>query len=289
MWEQEHLGLHSYHPCFTPLSIRSSFEWCYQQGALIETRHNFQTRVNLATIGLAIIQDPQDDQNVILLTMNSMGDLYHQTLSPKTGALRYSTDANFLAKMRQTGVQLVARQDAQSVLTLTGCFNLKSLFVDAVYDDAVEEAGIEETHLERQDRLRRMMRKAKWNRPVGRLRKYKDVLSQDLLAVWDVSDEDDDEKGDIDEEVEHMVRSMAPAEKVNAWLHSTQVHQDLDVDFSMDMGSSSKCGAVQKPVELPRGRTSQEKSDLFLDVSAVPETATQQHKVAAKKRRVLGF
>lgn len=292
---QEHfVGLHSYHPPFKPLDMLTSFKACLQQGELIETRYNFKRRINLSTIGLGIIRDTERERTVKLLTMTSMGDIYHQRLQPKPEddgeseedeKLTARAEKQFLEEMRQTRNSLEARENMNNVLTITGRYNLKGLFADAVFCDPVDEvvAGDKDTPEESQKPLWRNKRRAKWNRPLAMLRKYKDVLSQDLLAVWDVSD-DEEQQGE-EEDGEHKGGNinyvMEPSEKVSAWLHSAQALPDTE---SMDFGNMTK-------FEMDDGdfpQQTQEDSQMFMDTSELSNT--QQRKVARKKKgRISGF
>lgn len=306
--DEEYIGLHSYHPPFKPTDILTSFNWCHRQGELIETRYNFRTRINLCTIGLGIVvaRDTEEDveessRSVKLLTMSSMGDIYHQRLSPKQ---QHHQSANgvaegdeeqkeFLEAMRQTRNSLVDRENMNNVLTVTGCHNVKALFIDAICHDPMQEDGSfadKETPAEQQERMKRKMRRTKWNRTVGKLRRYKDVLSQDLLAIWDVSDDEERAGEDDDHERGDMNLLMEPSHKVSTWLQSTQLPVAEMDDFSMDFGSTSRYPGEGEEEE-EEDQVPLEDSKLFIDTSlALPEvSSSQQQRKVAKKKRILGF
>lgn len=291
--EEHFVGLHSYHPPFKPLDMLTSFNACLQQGELIETRYNFKRRLNLSTIGLGIVRDTEKERSVKLLTMTSMGDIYHQKLQPNPAddgesegeeELAVKEEKQFLEEMRQARNSLEARETMNNVLTITGRYNLKELFADAVFCDPVDVAGDQETPAESQQRLRRKKRRAKWNRPLAALRKYKDVLSQDLLAIWDVSDDEERTGGgdgeDGEEEGGNINHLIEPSEKVSAWLHSAQVQ----ATESMDLGNLTKFEMDDEDVP----QQTQEDSQMFRDTSELSNT--QQRRVARKKKgRISGF
>lgn len=297
--EESFIGLHSYYPPFKPLGIMTSFDWCHRQGELIETKYNFRTRIHMSTIGLGIVQyDGDAGRRVKLLTMNSMADIYHQTLSPKGTPviMTQKDDKNFLEEMRRARNSLVDQENLNNVLTVTGCHNLKELFLDAIFHDPVEGDDMDvETPAERHEQIKRKMRRAKWNRPVGKLKKYRDVLSQDLLAVWDVSDEEDnavagEDDGDEDN-AGNLSRFMEPSHKVSAWLAT---HDSTEVAPAPDNGDNLDYDVETSRYEENR-ETMQEieerlsDSQMFMDTSLGPDVSTQQKRRAKKKSRVSGF
>lgn len=292
------MSLHSYHPPFKPTDLATSYNTCLELGMLLETEYDMRTQINMSTVGLGIFQGNGMGGSITLLTMNSQGDIYHQKLTSTTKREQAEGEEEpdrcevkegvVIEEMRRAKNTLMDR-DKDDTLFVTETKNARSLFLDVIGPNDESEWN-EAEEQERRDRLKKMKRKWNWNRPIGKLKRYKDVLSQDLLDVWDVSESEGEAALDEDDEDARIARFMAPADKVNFWLQSNQ------------NGAASEAVAEEKlepmldwPVKddlfciTQRDELAIEESEVFLDLSAGPDKPTQKREVKKKTKRASGF
>lgn len=317
------IGLHSFYPPFKPIDLATCFNSCLQMGALAETKFDMKRRLKLSTVGLGMFQDMEMDGrgSINLLVVNCMGDISHQKLIAKReeGEKEKEVDNEYLEEMRRTREIMVQKEmkKGEKLLRITSWENLKGLFHEAigkeeervVENGEKEKGGEEEEELDklemneeekkekekkRKEKVRRMKRKSKWNRPIGKLRQYKDVLSQDLLAIWDVSEEEVDSGEEEEEEIEGWKKYLKPAERIGIWLQqSEKVTQEIGgqgvvrEDVDVVMGDSEERMEIR---EQNMREVDELERDSFINRSQVLETSTQQRRaVKRKSSRVVGF
>lgn len=298
------LSLHSYHPPFKPTDLATSHNTCLERGLLLETEYDMRTQINMSTVGLGIFQGNGMGGSITLLTMNSQGDIYHQKLTSTTKREEENGEEGesnrgeekegvFMEEMRRAQRTLMDR-DKDDTLAVTETKNARSLFFDVIGPNDESECTKAEEK-ERRDRLKKMKRKWNWNRPIGKLKRYKDVLSQDLLDVWDVSESEGEAEMDEDDEDVRLSRFMAPADKVNFWLQSHQspavvgaaaVEEEEKPETALDW-------TVDDDVFCSTQRDGQEAAvedtEVYLDLSGGPDKPTQKREVKKKTKRASGF
>lgn len=228
--DKDRIGWHSYSPPLKPSDPAESLNTCLEMGLFAETNHDLRPRITKCTTGIAIFPSVDPGFGIVtLITMNSQGDLFHQQMKPLVNVFSHDEELRDLNTSMAEFRNIVRQLDTRDRLTITSMENLKPMFFEAIGD----HQSVAETECEKHQKSGR--RRPKWNRPVAQLKRYKDVLSQDMLAIWDVSDGDTDsnlsgELGDGDGNGT-MQRYLPPADKVSFWLHSNATCAPTDNEF----------------------------------------------------------
>ncbi|GAB0090516.1 hypothetical protein DMENIID0001_052520 [Sergentomyia squamirostris] len=164
-------------------------------------------RIDFSTCGISILRDMAG--TVKILTANSVGDIFEQELTKSEADITPWIESIECLEQHIHSTKVIKKSDKEinPRFQNTGVVNLKSLQKVFRCRQFKRNNGEEEKIAPK--------RRAKWKRPIKELRMFKDILSQDILDIWELSD---DETQNVIDNDSSYVQTLPAREKVGNWL-----------------------------------------------------------------------
>uniref|UniRef100_A0A1B0CHX2 Uncharacterized protein n=1 Tax=Lutzomyia longipalpis TaxID=7200 RepID=A0A1B0CHX2_LUTLO len=226
---------------------------------------------------------------------------------PFVFALLDKEDANFIYtidaenNLREWDIRTNPPVESSSVnLAPTNKSNLKAL--DRVFScrQFNHPVGVE-------DEKEALKRRPRWRKSIKHLKKYTDMLAQELLAVWEMDDEEEEEEKILNDPLD--VSTVSALDKVGDWLNS--IHKQNEQTEQQEQQESTSTFMIQEVEEDTKPMISMEVDDYKTpDMTAeeefllqtpreapltqpsrvTPKVETQKKAAKAKKKsHVIGF
>ncbi|XP_059621602.1 uncharacterized protein LOC132265119 [Phlebotomus argentipes] len=242
----------SYHLPYKMQSMSQLYEIARLKGKCLNPKIPTLKRISFSTCGVAFVSD--SSERIKILTANSVGDIFTQNLTTKL--MKTNDDLNDCIEAMEILEKNLSVERRLTSFKITGRDDLKPL--KRVF------RGRRFNQRKDADELRSSKRRLKWKRRIVELRKCTDVLAQDLLAIWEFSDEELEESIITDPTEPHL---MSAKDKVAKWLNS--IEQDVlpdtlsfphEGDLATPKQTLGEAGEDRAPVQKTPLRKAKRKS-----------------------------
>lgn len=221
--EDESLRINRLH--MKPKSVTQSFEECKLRGKFLKDEH-LAHHLQFSVTGIALVNE--DDTYLHLFTQNFLNDVFHSTLLTTKMVAKMP---RLFKKMSSFQESVITRiQEYEEIVSKheqvpeNNHYWLRKLKTARQFKDLLR-TPIEET--ERTPTPENVSPPAQpWEVSIEQLSKYKDVLANDLLSVWDVDLEEDLTERPYFQELD----STDPGPSMTAtWISNTICKEEVDI------------------------------------------------------------
>lgn len=172
-------AVHSSRLLYKPLSLSDTYSLARKYGHCLSPMSCVRRQTELSSVGLSFVGTGTVTDMHHLMTQNSAGNIFVQRITNE----HISDDA--VSTAESIGVwdeHLMEHSRAESQPFATTLTNFRSMHGALRFDPKLDEAVTEPIP----SRPRQ-----KWQQSVDELRSYTDLLTKDILALWDLSDQHD--------------------------------------------------------------------------------------------------